>query len=93
MSVANATVSHQESDSSLNIISNMPCSPSSTPKENQINICTSSKNPLSQPTPALWSQPPKFVTIPTQVLPCTTNPSAITGDKTLEHTLNALSLL
>jgi hypothetical protein len=53
MSVANATVSHQESDTSLHIISNTPCSPSLKPKENQINICISSKNPLSQPSPAL----------------------------------------
>jgi hypothetical protein len=92
MSDTNTTVSHQATDTSLKIISNTPCFPSSTPKENQTNICTSSKNPLSQPSHVLWSQPPNFVIIPTQVIPCTTTPSAATVDNTIEHTLNALSL-
>jgi hypothetical protein len=92
MSNTNASVSHQATDTSLKIIFNTPCFPSSTPKENQTNICKSSKNPLSQPSLALWSQPPKSDTIPTQVIPYTTTPLADTVDNTIEHTLNALSL-
>jgi hypothetical protein len=92
LSTANASVNHQESVIPLDLIPNTPCFPSSTPKENQPNICTSSKNPLSNPSPALWSQPPKSVTTPSQALPCTTNTSAVTMDNTIEHTLNALSL-
>jgi hypothetical protein len=92
MSAASATVNHQESVISLGLNSNTPCFPSLTPKENQQNICTSSKNPLSKPSPALWSQPPKSVTTPPQDLPCTTYTLAVTMEKTIEHTLNALSL-
>jgi hypothetical protein len=92
MNAANASVNHQESDNPMNSISNTPCFTSSIPIENQTQICTSSKNPLPQPSPALWSQPPKTVNTPTQALPCSTNLSAVTVDNTIEQTLNDLSL-
>jgi hypothetical protein len=92
MSAAYATENHQNFVNPLVQISNTPCFQSSTPKENQPNICTSSNDPLSKPSPALWSQPPKSVTIPSLPITCTTNTSSVTKDNTIEHTLNALSL-